>query len=229
MTVPWPPGDRFPGHRNAGPIHVRTSDGVISRPLELAPAMHTTLVATDIVGFGKKYRDADAQMHVRRMMYELFIEAFTITGLPWWDCHREDRGDGALVVAPPDVHPDSFLDPLAHHLNATVHRYNRHASDNTQLHLRMAVHHGYVYRDTYGVTGDALTHLFRLLEAPAFKKSLATVEADLGVIVSHRLYTDARQRGGLINPAGYAPLHLSYKETRTRAWLWLPAGSDARR
>jgi hypothetical protein len=221
VNTPTPPPGR-PARWIIRPLHVHPRTR-ITRPRELAPTMHTTVLATDIIGFADRYRDVGAQLHVRQMMYELLIEAFGITGLSWWDCYREDRGDGALIVAPPDINPDSFLDPLTHHLNALLRCYAQDASDRTQLRLRMAIHHGYVYHDAHGVTGHALTHLFRLLEAPAFKKAVATAETNLGAVVSDQLYTDAIQRGGLIDQAAYRQLRLSCKETRTRAWLWLPA------
>lgn len=87
-------------------------------------------------------------------------------------------------MAPADVEPDDFLDPLGHHLAAVLRRYNRTAGDATRLRLRMAVHHGDVRHDAHGVIGYASLHLFRMLEATAFKKALQTAETDLGVIVS---------------------------------------------
>jgi hypothetical protein len=181
------------------------------------------VLATDIVAFGQRYRDSSAQLDVRQLMYELLTGAFSITGLSWWDCYREDRGDGALVVAPLDIEPERFLDPLVHNLNALLCRHAWLADNRPPLRLRMAVHYGSVYHDAHGVTGHTLTHLFRLLEAPAFKKAVATSQAPLGAIISDQLYTDAVQRGGPINPAAYTQMRLTCKETRTRAWLWLPA------
>lgn len=186
------------------------------RPRELFPVMHTTVLATDIVAFGQRYRDIGAQLAVRQLMYELLASAFGMTGLSWWDCYREDRGDGTLVIAPPDIEPKWFLDPLINHLTAPLRRHG------PPLRLRMAVHYGCVYYDAHGVTGHTLTHLFRLLEAPAFKKALATSQAPFGAIISDQLYTGIAQRGGLINPAAYMQVRLGCKETRTRGWLWLP-------
>lgn len=194
----------------------------ISRTRELAPVTETTMLATDIIGFAGSYRDAPAQLHARQLMYDLLITAFEITGLPWWDCYHEDRGDGALIIAPSGISPVQFLAPLTHHLDALM-RWDKERSGSAQLRLRIAVHHGYVYRDEYGVTGHALTHLFRILEAPAFKKAIATAGTHLGAIISDQLYADALQRGGLINLAAYTQLRLTCKETRTQGWLWLPS------
>jgi hypothetical protein len=185
--------------------------------------MEATLIATDIMGFARRYHTAGAQLYARQMMYELLIEAFDITALPWWDCYREDRGDGVLIVAPPGVTPDQFLDPLIHHLHALLRSHARRSPQSEQLHLRIAIHHGYVFYDAHGVTGHALTYLYRILEAPAFKKAVAAAGAPLGAIVSDQLYTQAAERDALIDPEAYTQVRLSCKETRTRAWLWLPA------
>jgi hypothetical protein len=201
------------------PVHVPPT-GPLDAPRGLGPSMHTTMAAVDMCSFGAHRRDNLAQLHVRREMYGLLIESFEMTRLPWWDCHREDRGDGALIVAPPDAFAGDFLDPLAHHLTAVLRRYNRLASDAARIRLRLAVHIGLVHRDAHGVAGQALTHLFRLLEAPAFKRAFAGADTDLGLIVSDHLYEQTCAAGGLVDPAAYRLVRVTGKETRTRAWSW---------
>jgi hypothetical protein len=190
--------------------------------------VHTTLLAVDITGFGDPSRDTGAHLRLRAMLYDHLIEAFTITGLPWWECHREDRGDGAFIVAPADTEPGYFLDPLAHQLSAILLRENRLVSHVIRIQLRMAVHYGRVHYDAHGVAGRAATHLFRLLEATEFKRAARAARAagvDLAMIVSDPLYADVAQRGGLLNPAAYRRIHISNKETRRApAWLWLRPG-----
>jgi class 3 adenylate cyclase len=203
------------------------------RPLDPLPAEFPSpiteargelaLTAVDIVAFGDLRRDDEVQLHLRQTLYDLLADAFALTRLPWQACYREDRGDGALVVAPPEVEPTDLLDPLAHHLTALLRRSNKLASDTARLRLRLAVHTGRVLRDEHGLAGQALVHLFRLLEAPAFKQALNTSGADLGLIVSDRLHADAKAHGGFFDPRAYQPLAVRTKETRTRGWLWLPA------
>ncbi|RSN53326.1 hypothetical protein DMH08_27740 [Actinomadura sp. WAC 06369] len=142
--------------------------------------------------------------------------------MPWASCYREDRGDGALFIVPPDVVGDHLLDPFAHHLAAALRRYNQLAGDIAQIRLRLAVHTGRVYRDEHGVAGPALVHLFRLLDAPSFKKTADDSVGDLALIVSDRLYNDATESGGMIDPDAYTPCDVISKETRTRAWIWTP-------
>lgn len=180
------------------------------------------MAAIDICGFGTR-RDAATQLHLRRELYLLIDQACAITGVPWPSCYREDRGDGALFVVPPGTNAEHLLDPFAHHLTAVLRRYNRTAGSTTQLKLRLAVHTGQVHHDEHGVAGPDLIHLFRLLEAPAFKRFAHDIVADLAMIVSDRLYTDVTSNGSLTDTAAYTSVRITCKETRTRAWTWNPA------
>ena len=201
-------GDKDPGAR------VESAGRPLSSPL------NTTLAAVDICSFGG--RDDHVQLHQRREMYARLVEACEITQIPWWECYREDRGDCALIIAPPEVPAEHLLDPFAHHLTAVLRRYNRLASTAARLRLRLAVHVGQVHRDAHGVAGRAVVHLFRLLEAGEFKQALAFSGADLGLIVSDRLYADVTGCGGLIDPDAYQRLSVSCKETQAQAWAWFP-------
>lgn len=183
--------------------------------------MHTTLIAVDISGFGNQRRDDDAQRLLRKHLYQHLQDAFEMSRLPWSACHREDRGDGALIITPPEARPTDALDPLAHHLTALLRRSNRLANDLSRLRLRVAVHSGEVERDEHGVLGQPLTHLFRLLEAPTFKRRFAATSADLGVLISQQLYQQAAATGR-VNTATYQPISVRHKETRAWGYLWLP-------
>jgi hypothetical protein len=182
-----------------------------------------TLLALDITGFGDPRRDNEIQLHLRRALDDHIAEAFAMTDLPWRRCYHEDRGDGALIVAPPDVEPTALLDPFAHHLTALLRRSNKLASDPARLRVRAAVHTGRIHADERGIAGRALVHLFRLLDAPAVKRALNASGTDLGLVVSDHLYAQAQAHGGFFNPAAYRTLTIRHKETRARAWLWLPA------
>lgn len=191
-----------------------------------AATVYTTLLAADIVAFGGHVGDVDAQLHLRRGMYDLLEEAFALTRLPWERCRREDRGDGVVLLAPPDADPDAFLDPLAYHVAALLRR-NRYAADHVRLRMRLSVHHSYVCLDDTGFAGAAAIHLFRLLHAHAFKRALSHSPTDLALIVSDRLYQDALQRGRLFDPGAYRRARVNAKETRTTGWIWLPPSTSA--
>lgn len=185
--------------------------------------MNTTLIGLDIANFGDKRRTHDVQRLLRHNMYSTVAESFAMTGLPWQECHREDRGDGALIIAPPTAQSFHALDPLAHHLTALLRRANRLTNDVTRLRLRMAVHSGEVHHDAHGVLGHAVTHLFRLLDAPAFKQAMSTApDSDLGLLVSDHLYCAAAADDAVDRDA-YCLLRVDCKETRNaKAHLWTP-------
>ena len=182
--------------------------------------MYTTILAIDIVGYGRLCGNADMHTILRETAYRQLAAAFAMTQIPLDACTVEDRGDGALVVLPAAVDCDHCLDPLAHHLAATLRRHNQNVGGAARLRLRMAVHFGYIQRDRHGVCGHAATHLFRLIEAPAFKTAMQSADSDLGMLVSDQLYNDALERG-LINPGAYRPVRVAVKETRAKGWLWL--------
>lgn len=185
--------------------------------------MNTTLIGVDIPNFGDRRRTNDVQRLLRDTMYGVLTESFAMTGLPWCGSHREDRGDGALIILPPSVRPVDALDPLAHHATALLRRANRLTNDLTRLRLRMAVHSGDVQFDAHGVLGHAVNHLFRLLDASAFKRVMSTAHhADLGMLVSDHLYRTAADDGAIDQDA-YTTLSVTGKETRkATAHLWLP-------
>ncbi|WP_345475885.1 hypothetical protein [Actinoallomurus oryzae] len=183
--------------------------------------MRTALVAFDINHFGDERRGNDIQLYLRQAMYELIGDAFFSVSPVWENWYREDRGDGVFVIAPPCVPAEALMDPLAQHLLAGLRRRNQMASTLTHLQLRMAVHTGQIHRDPHGIAGHAALHLFRLLDATTFKKAAVNSDADLALIVSDHLFADARH-SGLIEAEAYQPLRVSIKETRARAWLWLP-------
>ncbi len=188
-----------------------------------AETRHCPMLAVDIKAFNHPERDEDVQRFLRAAMYDLLAGAFDGSCVQWSACHREDRGDGVLVVAPQGTPETALIDPLVDHLRAGLRRHNKLCSDLAAIRLRMAVHAGQVHFDQNGISGHAVTHLFRMLEAAAFKRAFAASDADFALVTSAALYDDVISRGpGLIDPDMYAPINIRCKETRARAWLYLP-------
>lgn len=197
-----------PLHENATPVPVR--------PPVPGRSQHCVIFAVDVAGFGWRRRDDEAQLIIRDALYRLLIAAFETSGIAWDSCHHEDRGDGVLVVIPLHMPTSVVVDPLLTYLRAGVRRHNRFSSAVTQIRLRVAVHVGEVHRDRYGVAGVAVTHLFRLLDAPAVKEALTASGDDLALIVSNYLYDSVLAHVG---GSAYGPVEVALKETRTRAWV----------
>jgi hypothetical protein len=188
-------------------------------------SLQCSIAAFDVVAFGDRRRDDDVQVYVRTELYRILREAFDGSAVAWHACHREDRGDGVLVIVPPMVSAELLIDPLVDRVRAGLRRHNKLSSEAAQIRLRMALHAGHVRFDEHGVAGHALVHVFRMLEAPAFKTAFAATGSELGLITSDRLYEEVVRHGpGLIDPRLYEPLHVSVKETRARAWAHFPPG-----
>jgi hypothetical protein len=133
---------------------------------------HRAMFAVDIAGFSR--RPAHLQALLRTVLYDIVQDACEVAGLPWRHCIHEDRGDGMFVIAAGDADFKIVLNPLAAHIGAALGAHNRTADSATRIQVRMAVHAGFFQPDDHGITSPDLNHLFRLLDAPTLKASLAT-------------------------------------------------------
>ena len=87
-------------------------------------AVHRTILVVDVEGFGAQRRTNCHQLAVRAGLYRALQKAFGKANIPWMDCHREDRGDGALVLAPPEVSKAHFVHPLPHEITKGLREHN---------------------------------------------------------------------------------------------------------
>ncbi|WP_192810076.1 Crp/Fnr family transcriptional regulator [Actinomadura rudentiformis] len=217
----------------AGPQGWAGPHGWPGQPVQpQAPAWsggNCSILLTDIAGFGGHSRDDDDRMIVRDAMYVMLQDAFAGSGLGQPDYYQEDRGDGALIVVPPDTPTRSVVDPTLARLAALLRRHNRRASEATRLQLRIALHVGPVTWDPRGVSGTAIIQTARLLEAPVLKNRLAETGADLGFIASTFVYETVIQQGpGFVDPACYLPVEIQVKESALTGWMYLAGGSSLR-
>jgi hypothetical protein len=187
------------------------------------------MIAVDISAFGDPRRDDDVQIFVRRSLYTILKEIFDSSGIAWDACHREDRGDGVLIVMPPWIPVTALIERQVDHLRARLWLHNKMASDAAKIRLRMALHAGPVHFDDYGMAGRDVILLFRLLDAPALRHAGSGAAADLGLVISDRMYHNMIQRTA--RSGGSIPcqeIMVTVKETHTRAWIYLPSGASAR-
>jgi class 3 adenylate cyclase len=184
---------------------------------------HCVLFAVDVAGFTDHERDAEVQQYMRRALFAILTQAFEASQLGWDNCQREDRGDGVLVIIPAGMPSATVVDPLLDRIRTGLRHHNRLSADVARIRLRAAIHSGQVHRDEHGVTGAALHHLFRLLDAPVLKNALARSTGDLALVVSDHFYdTVIRNAPGMIDPKTFQPATVEVKETRARGWLHLP-------
>jgi hypothetical protein len=188
-------------------------------------SLNCSVLYTDVAGFSAPIRtEADRQV-VRDRLYDLLRGAFEESGVSWAACYHEDRGDGALVIVPPDVPTRAVADPLLALLAAELRRHNRRAAAPVRIHLRAALHVGPVSRDAEGLNGDAIIHTARMLDAPPLREALRAADADLAFMASAHVYETAlRSDAGLLDPATFTQVSFRVKESQITAWMHV-AGS----
>ncbi|GAA2071291.1 cyclic nucleotide-binding domain-containing protein [Actinomadura alba] len=175
-----------------------------------------TIMFLDIAGFGAPTRTETDRRVIRTVLYEVLQQAFDDAAVSWAACHREDRGDGVLIVIPPGISTNVVLDSLIPQFSAGMGRHNRQAGEAQRFQVRVAVHVGPVVADTLGVSGSALIQAARLLDSLELKRRLAAGGADLGLIVSASVYET------VVGPAAdFERVRVSAKETSTTAWMRL--------
>lgn len=189
-------------------------------PAQTSPCwtgQNCTILMVDIAGFGAPIRTEEARRTVRRVMYKLLRDAFDDADVPWTACHREDRGDGALIIIPPGIPTAQVADRVIRGLVAGLTPHNHRASAPFRIQLRVAIDVGPVVSDSEGVCSDAVIRAARMLEAPALKQRLGATSADLGFITSTFVY-DAVIKN---DPAGFEQVKVQVKEARLSAWMCL--------
>jgi len=200
-----------------------------SRPPD-ASGQFCGLFAVDVAGFTDPGRDEYVQLYVRDRVYRILERAFDGAGVPWQACLNEDRGDGVLVVVPPEIPVDGLADPLPERLCGLVRVHNRLSSEDARIQLRAAAHVGRVYDDGHGLAGDAASHLFRLLDAPGLKQLLAASDSDLAFIASDFFYrTVICRHPTLVDPAAFQQVAVDLRHATATGWAQLMGTGAASR
>lgn len=181
------------------------------------------MLALDIAGFTRPDRDEEVRIHIHKALYEILREALQRSGLPWDRCHHEDRGDGALVVAPPDIPAHGIIDPFPERLRSLIRVHNRMSAPAARIQVRASAHIGPVYRDDHGLVGDDINMLFWMLDAKPVHAALAGGGAELALVISPYMYESlVRRHPALAGPARFRPINTQVKGTRVNAWIHLP-------
>jgi len=181
------------------------------------------MFAVDIAGFTRAGRDSEIWLYLRRSLYQILQDAFQGSGLPWAECHHEDRGDGVLIVVPPHIPGYGIIDPLPERLRGLIRRHNRVSREPAQMQLRAAANIGLVDRDDHGLVGDDLNLLFRMLDARPLRRALTDSGAELALVISRYVHDSlVVQHPSLVDPALFRPLETRVKRTRIHAWIYVP-------
>ena len=192
--------------------------GTPSRYQQALRGENCTVVITDVVAFGARKRTAEDRLIIREALSDMTQAATQGLG----GARAEDRGDGILIVIPPNVPTTQALDQLLLALPDALHRHNNNQHNPAQIQLRLAIDVGPVVSDTMGVSGEALIAAARLVEAPAFKEAFVGSTACLGIIVSQFVYdTVIKQSRDQDYVTSYSKVAVEVKEFHTTAWMKL--------
>jgi effector-associated domain 2 (EAD2)-containing protein len=187
------------------------------------PSGHCALFVCDVVGFGDPARHMGIHQHVRDVLYTALRESFNAVGIGFDNCYREDRGDGVIVVPPPDTELAQLVAPLIEQLRGRLRRHNQMAKEAATIGLRVALHVGHVKDDGNGLIGAAIIHVHRILEAPPFKQAVASARNQFGLIVSSNIYQEVVLANcDTIDPDEFEPVEVQVKETNVTAWMRVP-------
>ncbi|MUN35463.1 cyclic nucleotide-binding domain-containing protein [Actinomadura litoris] len=201
----------------------RRAGGAPRRGTAASPSwagQNCTIVFTDIAGFSDVvHRDDPARLEMRGWMYGFLRQAFEESHVPWTMCHREDRGDGALIIVPPDTPTTAVIDPMVARLAALLNGHNRRSSRAVRMQLRLALNVGPVVQDEEGVSGWALIQTSRLLDAQILKDRLEETGADLGFIASSFVYESVIAHHRHMNAAEYELVRCRVKQTDVQGWM----------
>ncbi|HEV2778600.1 MAG TPA: hypothetical protein VGX25_04295 [Actinophytocola sp.] len=179
-------------------------------------------MATDVVGFGGLQRSVQVQMYLRACLYDLVAAAFRGSGIDFGRCYSEDRGDGFITAVPPDVPTTKLVYPFIEYVRAGLRMHNEVSSEIAKIRLRIALHSADAWMDGYGLVGDGVIHVFRLLEASILQQLLTQTRAYLAIITSKTFYDETiRHAPGLIDPDDYAEVQVRSKESSGPAWIRL--------
>jgi hypothetical protein len=192
-------------------------EGTAPRP-RLLIGQNCTVVHTDVVAFGADKRDDKARKIIKRETLAMTQQAL---GPAWDTCRYEDRGDGLVVIVPPDIPTAQVLERLVTVLPPELEWHNLKYNDSCRIQLRVAVDVGPIADDDDGVSGKSIISVSRMLEAPAFKEAMARKGAVLGVVVSPFVYQAHVALGGSLDPADYTEIPVQVKETHGSAWMRL--------
>jgi tetratricopeptide (TPR) repeat protein len=176
----------------------------------------------DIERFADRRRTNPDQIAMRSGLYRCLDAALARSGVPWEACYHEDRGDGALILVPPDIPKALLVTRFPQELSVALRSHNEARDAGSRLRVRLAVHAGEIHQDAHGVAGTAINVAFRLLEATALKQALAGSPGSVALIASRWFFEEVIWHVPASNPAAYRRVRVSVKETNELAWICLP-------
>ncbi len=191
------------------------------------PAVHRAILIVDVENFGDPARTNAHQLAVRDAMYKALRQSFARARISWPGCAVEDRGDGVLVLVPPEVPKSWLVTRLPARLAEMLDRHNAACPAPERIRLRIALHAGEVHQDAHGFAGTSVNRTFRLIEAPPSRTALRDSSGVAALIVSDWFYDEVVRHHPAAGPSSFRQVRVVMKETEMTAWVRVLGGREA--
>lgn len=180
------------------------------------------MITSDIENYGDRC-DSD-QVELQRTLIRLLDMAARAAGLALLQWKRQPQGDGEFTVLPPETDASTVLGPFITALARGIERVNQQ-DVRRRMRMRLAVHGGPIHVE--GAAGSPGRHAVqsgRLVGADSLRAAMsACKDADLGVIISDRIFDDFVGQGyGGPSPEEFRHVHAKSKTNEYRAYIHLP-------
>jgi hypothetical protein len=172
-----------------------------------------TVLLTDVVGFSSKTRNDEDRRIIRAALCRM--TGTMLQGIA--DFWSEGRGDGMLTVVWPSIPTRTVIYRLREELLPVLRRHNSIHRDSARFQLRAAIGVGPLFSDAMGPSGDEITTIARLVDAPLFKKAMDMSGASLGVITTRFIYETVIKHDR--NLTGYRQVQVDVKTFNGPAWM----------
>lgn len=168
----------------------------------MQPITHRIIVMVDVVGG----TDSPA---TRQDLHEVLRNAFVESAVDFDQCIVEDRGDGALVLVPPDVSKSKLAEVLPERLVAQLRRHNADRAPSERLTLRVGIHAGDV------------NHAARIIDAAEVRSALAESDGLVALAASDEFYSEVIEQDPAVLPWTYHRIPISLRNSESFVWLRL--------
>ncbi|MFC4048528.1 hypothetical protein ACFOY4_02430 [Actinomadura syzygii] len=186
---------------------------------------YRTVMAADLKGYGSAPQNA--QDVLQQNLAGCLRDAAGRAGLDPQRWGEAGRGDGMLMVLPPDVAVESLAGRFVRELNAALRARNRLVSAAARVRMLLAIHHGPVAEAAIGYSGTAPVVVTRLCGADSLRDALDAAGADLGVVMSAFVYRSSVEAGMTsLDPADLRHVRLPDLGADGDGWIWFPGGPD---
>ncbi|MER6362174.1 hypothetical protein [Kitasatospora sp. NPDC001527] len=190
----------------------------------VTPRLRRICLVVDIEAYsGRPYR---VQQKVQERLDRALDHACGRAGVDRARCETQDRGDGQLLLLPPDADEAKALPGLVLGLRDALHTLNRAPGTAGRLRVRAALAQGGVQRAALGFVARSVETACRLLDCQETRAALKdTPDTDLALVVADDLFADTFAAGGdgvPVEEFTRITVEIPAKRFEARAWVGTP-------